>query len=136
MQKPEAQVMVDEYENAHDTTALWSKVNAVNKAALSKSYECGMMSKETYDSVRDMYEFYILCVDLMKKRVLKHTLTLHISRVCSMHLSRKQREDALKQMIRCQPTIHGRGAIMQRNRNKLVKQKFLNFALNPSERPC
>lgn len=55
----EAQVMVDEYENAHDTTALWSKVNAVSKAVLSKSYECGMMSKETYDSVRDMYEFYL-----------------------------------------------------------------------------
>lgn len=95
----EAQVMVDEYENAHDTTALWSKVNAVSKAVLSKSYECGMMSKETYDSVRDMYEFYIPLRGFDEKRVLKHTLTLHISRVCSMHLSRKQREDALKQMI-------------------------------------
>lgn len=69
----EAQVMVDEYENAHDTTALWSKVNAVSKAVLSKSYECGMMSKETYDSVRDMYEFYIPLRGFDEKRVLKHT---------------------------------------------------------------
>ena len=52
-----------------------------------------------------------------------------------MHLSRKQREDALKQMIHLTNLQSmAESAIMQGNRNKLVKQKFLNFALNhPSD---
>ena len=41
----EAQIMVNDYEQAHDTTDLWKKVNAASKAILSKSYECGMMTQ-------------------------------------------------------------------------------------------
>lgn len=55
----EAQRMVDEYESNHDTTDLWNKVNAVNIAILSKSYECGLMDKDTFDNISNMYEFYI-----------------------------------------------------------------------------
>jgi hypothetical protein len=55
----EAQIMVNDYEQAHDTTDLWKKVNAASKAILSKSYECGMMSKATFDKISDMYDFYI-----------------------------------------------------------------------------
>ncbi len=55
----EAQIMVNDYEQAHDTADLWKKVNAVSKAILSKSYECGMMSKATFDKISDMYDFYI-----------------------------------------------------------------------------
>ena len=53
----EAQIMVNDYEQAHDTTDLWKKVNAASKAILSKSYECGMMSKATFDKISDMYDF-------------------------------------------------------------------------------
>jgi hypothetical protein len=49
--------MVDEYENAHDTPALWSRLMRQQQSFL-KSYECGMMSKETYDSVRDVCFIY------------------------------------------------------------------------------
>lgn len=55
----EAQAMVASYESSHDTTDLWDKVNAVSAATLSKAYECGMMSKETYEHTRDMFKYYI-----------------------------------------------------------------------------
>ncbi len=55
----EAQYIVDTYENNHDMGEFWNKVNAVSDAILSKQYECGMMSRETYDDISGMYEYYI-----------------------------------------------------------------------------
>lgn len=131
----EAQVMVDEYENAHDTTALWSKVNAVSKAVLSKSYECGMMSKETYDSVRDMYEFYIPLRGFDEKTsseayaYLTHKQSLFNAPIKKAEGRRSKADDPFANL-----QSMAESAIMQGNRNKLVKQKFLNFALNhPSD---
>ncbi len=131
----EAQVMVDEYENAHDTTALWSKVNAVSKAVLSKSYECGMMSKETYDSVRDMHEFYIPLRGFDEKTsseayaYLTHKQSLFNAPIKKAEGRRSKADDPFANL-----QSMAESAIMQGNRNKLVKQKFLNFALNhPSD---
>lgn len=131
----EAQVMVDEYENAHDTTALWSKVNAVSKAVLSKSYECGMMSKETYNSVRDMYEFYIPLRGFDEKTsseayaYLTHKQSLFNAPIKKAEGRRSKADDPFANL-----QSMAESAIMQGNRNKLVKQKFLNFALNhPSD---
>jgi N12 class adenine-specific DNA methylase len=131
----EAQVMVDEYENAHDTTALWSKVNAVSKAGLSKSYECGMMSKETYDSVRDMYEFYIPLRGFDEKTsseayaYLTHKQSAFNAPIKKAEGRKSKADDPFAYL-----QSMAEGTIMQGNRNKLVKQKFLNFALNhPSD---
>ncbi|WP_289199154.1 LPD38 domain-containing protein [Bacteroides acidifaciens] len=131
----EAQAMVDEYENAHDTTALWSKVNAVSKAILSKSYECGMMSKETYDSVRDMYEFYIPLRGFDEKTsaetyaYLTHKQSIFNAPIKKAEGRRSKADDPFANL-----QSMAESAIMQGNRNKLVKQKFLNFALNhPSD---
>lgn len=131
----EAQAMVDEYENAHDTTTLWSKVNAVSKAILSKSYECGMMSKETYDSVRDMYEFYIPLRGFDEKTsaetyaYLTHKQSIFNAPIKKAEGRRSKADDPFANL---QSMVES--AIMQGNRNKLVKQKFLNFALNhPSD---
>lgn len=131
----EAQVMVDEYENAHDTTALWSKVNAVSKAVLSKSYECGMMSKETYDSVRDMYEFYIPLRGFDEKTsseayaYLTHKQSAFNAPIKKAEGRKSKADDPFAYL-----QSMAEGTIMQGNRNKLVKQKFLNFALNhPSD---
>ena len=131
----EALVMVDEYENAHDTTALWSKVNAVSKAVLSKSYECGMMSKETYDSVRDMYEFYIPLRGFDEKTsseayaYLTHRQSAFNAPIKKAEGRKSKADDPFAYL-----QSMAEGTIMQGNRNKLVKQKFLNFALNhPSD---
>lgn len=131
----EAQVMVDEYENVHDTTALWSKVNAVSKAILSKSYECGMMSKETYDSVRDMYEFYIPLRGFDEKTSAEtYAYLTHKQSIFNVPIKKAEgrRSKADDPFANLQSMAES--AIMQGNRNKLVKQKFLNFALNhPSD---
>lgn len=131
----EAKAMVDEYENAHDTIALWSKVNAVSKAILSKSYECGMMSKETYDSVRDMYEFYIPLRGFDEKTsaeayaYLTHKQSIFNAPIKKAEGRRSKADDPFANL-----QSMAESAIMQGNRNKLVKQKFLNFALNhPSD---
>ena len=131
----EAQAMVDEYENVHDTTALWSKVNAVSKAILSKSYECGMMSKETYDSVRDMYEFYIPLRGFDEKTSAEtYAYLTHKQSIFNVPIKKAEgrRSKADDPFANLQSMAES--AIMQGNRNKLVKQKFLNFALNhPSD---
>lgn len=131
----EAQAMVDEYENAHDTTVLWSKVNAVGMAILSKSYECGMMSKETYDSVREMYEFYIPLRGFDEKTsaeayaYLTHKQSIFNAPIKKAEGRRSKADDPFANL-----QSMAESAIMQGNRNKLVKQKFLNFALNhPSD---
>ena len=131
----EAQAMVDEYEDNHETEELWEKVNAVSDAILSKSYECGMMSKETYDKVSDMYEFYIPLRGFDEKTsaeayaYLTHSQSAFNAPIKKAEGRRSKADDPFANL-----QSMAESAITQGNRNKLVKQKFLNFALNhPSD---
>ena len=54
-----ARDMVAAYENAHDTKALWDAINNVTQRTLKKSFDTGMISRDTYDDIRSMYQFYI-----------------------------------------------------------------------------
>lgn len=131
----EAQLMVNDYEQAHDTAALWKKVNAVSKAILSKSYECGMMSKATFDKVSGMYDFYIPLRGFDEKTsseayaYLTHKQSAFNAPIKKAEGRRSKADDPFANL-----QSMAEGAIMQGNRNKLVKQRFLNFALNhPSD---
>lgn len=131
----EAQRMVDDYEQAHETADLWEKVNAVSKAILQKPYECGMMSKETFDKVSDMYEFYIPLRGFDEKTsaeayaYLSHKHSAFNAPIKKAEGRRSKADDPFANL-----QSMAEGAIMQGNRNKLVKQRFLNFALNhPSD---
>lgn len=131
----EAQLMVDNYEQAHDTTDLWKKVNAVSKAILSKSYECGMMSKATFDKVSGMYDFYIPLRGFDEKTsseayaYLTHKQSAFNAPIKKAEGRRSKADDPFANL-----QSMAEGAIMQGNRNKLVKQRFLNFSLNhPSD---
>ena len=132
---PEAQIMVNDYEQAHDTADLWKKVNAVSKAILSKSYECGMMSKATFDKISDMYDFYIPLRGFDEKTsteayaYLTHKQSAFNAPIKKAEGRRSKADDPFANL-----QSMAEGAIMQGNRNKLVKQRFLNFALNhPSD---
>ncbi|MDO4163141.1 MAG: helicase-related protein [Bacteroides sp.] len=131
----EAQLMVDDYEQSHDTAALWNSVNAVSKAILQKSYESGLMDKKTFDYISGMYQFYIPLRGFDEET----------SAQAYAYLTHK--DSAFNAPIK---TARGRGSkaddpfanlesmmtsvIMQGNRNRLVKQRFLNFVLNhPSD---
>ena len=131
----EAQRMVDDYEQAHDTTDLWEKVNAVSKAILQKSYDCGMMSKETFDKVSDMYEFYIPLRGFDEKTsadAYAYLTYKHSAFNAPIKKAEERRSKADDPFANLQSMAES--AIMQGNRNKLVKQRFLNFALNhPSD---
>lgn len=131
----EAQIMVNDYEQTHDTTDLWKKVNAASKAILSKSYECGMMSKATFDKISDMYDFYIPLRGFDEKTsseayaYLTHKQSAFNAPIKKAEGRRSKADDPFANL-----QSMAEGAIMQGNRNKLVKQRFLNFALNhPSD---
>ena len=55
----EAQRIVDAMEAKADTKELWARVNAATKKTLEKAYDSGMVSKENYEQVRDMFDYYI-----------------------------------------------------------------------------
>ena len=129
----EAQIMVNDYEQTHDTTDLWKKVNAASKAILSKSYECGMMSEATFDKISDMYDFYIPLRGFDEKTsseayaYLTHKQSAFNAPIKKAEGRRSKADDPFANL-----QSMAEGAIMQGNRNKLVKQRFLNFALNHS----
>ena len=131
----EAQRIVDDYEQEHETADLWEKVNAVSKAILQKSYECGMMSKETFDKISEMYEFYIPLRGFDEKTsaeayaYLSHKHSAFNAPIKKAEGRKSKADDPFANL-----QSMAEGAIMQGNRNKLVKQRFLNFALNhPSD---
>ena len=131
----EALMMVNDYEAAHDTASLWKRTNDVSDAILSKLYETGMMSKDTYDHVRSMYEYYIPLRGFDEKTSEEAYAYLNsknsaFNAPIKMAKGRKSKADDPFAYLQSM----AESAIIQGNRNKLVKQKFLNFVLNhPSD---
>ena len=131
----EAGRMVADYEQNNDTTELWKKVNDVTNATLSKSYECGMMNKDTYDKIKSMYQFYIPLRGFDEKTSSEAYAYLTHSQSAfnaPIKVAKGRTSKADDPFANIQSMAES--AITQGNRNKLVKQKFLNFALNhPSD---
>lgn len=131
----EAEQMVADYEAAHKTAGLWDKVNAVSKAILSKSYECGMMSKETFDKVSDMYKFYIPLRGFDEKTSGEaYAYLSHKNSAFNAPIKKAQGRTSKADDPFANLQSMAESAIIQGNRNKLVKQRFMNFVLNhPSD---
>lgn len=57
----EAQKYVEEVEAEAGSLAdsLWDSIRAATKSSLQRAYEAGLISKETYDNVSSMYQYYI-----------------------------------------------------------------------------
>lgn len=131
----DAETMVSEYENTHDTTNLWDKVNAVNAAILSKSYECGMMDKDTYEKISDMYEYYIPLRgfdETTSEEAYAYLLHQNSAFNAPIKVAKGRSSKADDPFANMQSMAES--AITQGNRNKLVKQRFFNFVLNhPSD---
>ena len=127
----EAQRIVDDYEQAHDTTGLWNKVNAVSNAILQKSYECGMMNKETFDKISNMYQFYIPLRGFDEKTSADvYAYLSHKDSAFNAPIKKAQGRSSKADDPFANLQSMAEAAIMQGNRNKLVKQRFLNFVLN------
>lgn len=127
--------MVDTYENAHDTNALWDAINTVTQRTLKKSFDTGMISRDTYDDIRSMYQFYIPLRGFDERTsneeysYLGGTESVFTSPIKTAKGRRSKADDPFAYM-----QMMAESAIAQGNRNQLVKQKLLNFALNhPSD---
>ena len=54
-----AQMEVDLFEKSANTKGLWKSINAATKETLKQQYMANMISKEQYESLRDMFKFYV-----------------------------------------------------------------------------
>ena len=125
-----AQQMVDDFESAHDTSVFWDRVNAATKETLSKSYESGLMQKDTYEQVRDMFEYYIPLRGWDANVAANEYEYLSNNRLMlSPTLKTAQGRSSIADDPLATIGYMAESAIVQGNRN-LMKQKFLNFVLN------
>lgn len=131
----EARDLVDEYENSHDTAELWKRVKAVTSAILSKQYECGMMDRATHDMIAAMYDYYIPLRGFDEKTSEEaYAYLSHKQSAFNAPIKRAEGRTSKADDPFANLQSMAESAIMQGNRNKLVKQKFLNFVLNhPSD---
>lgn len=54
-----AKEYVEDFEGAYDTAPLWREWNGATKAILEEEYKSGLLSKELYYRIRNMYKYYI-----------------------------------------------------------------------------
>lgn len=54
-----AKEYVEDFEGAYDTASLWREWSGATKAILEEEYKSGLLSKELYDRIRNMYKYYI-----------------------------------------------------------------------------
>nr|DAS21044.1 MAG TPA: ParB ddrB-like ParB superfamily domain [Caudoviricetes sp.] len=135
MLEEEAIEEVMKFEQENDVTDLWDLTNKATDAPLSKQYEGGLMSRETLEHVRNMYGYYIPlrgfdettsdeAYSYLGDRDRAFSPTLKKAKGRS-----SKAEDPLAHIASMMES-----AILQSNRNKLVRQKFLNFVENnPSD---
>ena len=126
----EARKMVEEYEAAHDTADLWEKVKAVNDAILRKQFVCGLMSKETYDKISSMYQYYIPLRGFAEETSADAYAYLNDSKSgfsAPIKTARGRKSKADDPFANLEAMAES--GIMQGNRNSLVKQRFLNFVM-------
>ena len=125
-----ARLLVNEFERRFDTRSLWDKVNAATKETLRKSYESGMMSRDTYDKVGKMFKHYIPLRgwDEQTAEDVYEYLNSETSPVNSVLKSAKGRRSMSDDPLATIGNM-AESAILQGNRN-LMKQNFLNMAIN------
>ena len=118
-----------------DINELWSRVNEVNGNTLRKLYDSGMLTKEAYNDISSMYTNYIPMrgFDQTTSADAYAYLTHGDSAFNAPIKTAKGRSSKADNPIAYMQAM-AESAIMQGNRNVLVKQKMLNFVRNhPSD---
>ena len=125
----------DPNHNLSDINELWKRVNEVNGNTLRKLYESGMLTKEAYNDISSMYTNYIPMrgFDQTTSADAYAYLTHGDSAFNAPIKTAKGRSSRADNPIAYMQAM-AESAIMQGNRNVLVKQKMLNFVRNhPSD---
>ena len=118
-----------------DINELWKRVNEVNGNTLRKLYESGLLTKEAYNDISSMYTNYIPMrgFDQTTSADAYAYLTHGDSAFNAPIKTAKGRSSKADNPIAYMQAM-AESAIMQGNRNVLVKQKMLNFVRNhPSD---
>lgn len=127
-----AEELVADYEKTHDAgevSELWSRIKAATGATLDKLWESGILSDETYQEVKGMYEYYIPLRGWDEKtsdEMYGYLTSAHgplMGNVMQKAEGRKSKADDPIATI----AKMADDAIRQGNRN-IMKQRFLNFA--------
>jgi len=129
----EAQKIVDAVETPDampKVTAFWSKVNAATKQTLKTGYESGIMTKDTYEHILNMYKYYI---------PLRGWAEPTADDVYTYYNNRSYEGKPLTKTAKGRTSLAedpmaiiasmAQHSIIEANRNKM-KQTFLNFVLN------
>lgn len=134
----EAQKYVEEVEAEAGslTDSMWDSIRAATRSSLQRAYEAGLISKETYDNVSSMYQYYIplrgfdeATSDEVYEYFGDQTINGGTGSFMKKAKGRKSVADDPFAVIGNMAEM----AIMQSNRN-LMKQQLLNLALNhPSD---
>jgi predicted RNA methylase len=130
-----AQQWVDDYESMVDTTALWEAINQATKATLEKVYLSGIISKETYEKILGMYDYYVPLRgwnETTSEQVYGY-LTSKDGPLGGSIMKKAEGRESMADDPIATIGMMADDAIRQGNRN-LMKQRFLNFILNhPSD---
>lgn len=130
-----AKQWVDDYENMYDTSDLWEAINNATKATLEKVYTAGIISKETFDKVSTMYQYYVPLRgwnETTSDEVYGY-LTSPNGPLNGSIVKRAEGRESMADDPIATIGMMADDAIRQGNRN-LMKQRFLNFVMNhPSD---
>lgn len=127
-----ARQMVEEMEQDDNdlTDNVWKAINTATKETLRKTYESGLMSKNQYEYVKGMFEYYIPLRG-WKEDTAADVYDYLTSERSSFNSPVKDAKGRMSLADDPLATIGNmaESAILQGNRN-LMKQKFLNMVMN------
>lgn len=109
---------------------LWDKIHKINAYSLKKSYESGLISKQTYESTKNMFDYYVPLRGFEKETandVYDYITECDIPIEQVMKHAKGRTSRATNLIATMMNMAHS--SIVSGNRN-LVKQKLLNLALN------
>lgn len=133
-----AKELVERYEEEKgkaDIDNLWYDVNAANAEVLWKMYRGGLLSKEAYHEIADMYKYYIPLRGFDEKtsgEEYAYLMGKNSAFTAPMKTAKGRTSKADNPIA--QMALMADSAIMQANRNRLVKIPFLNYVTkHPSD---
>ena len=121
---------VKDFEQTYDVKELWNKTNDATKTTLRKGYDSGMMGKEQYSNVNNMYMYYVPLRgwDEQTAEDVYEYIDSERNPVSSVLKSAKGRKSIPDEIFATIGNM-AESAIMQGNRN-MMKQSFMSMVIN------
>lgn len=121
---------VKDFEQTYDVKELWNKTNDATKTTLRKGYDSGMMGKEQYSNVNNMYMYYVPLRgwDEQTAEDVYEYIDSERNPVSSVLKSAKGRKSIPDEIFATIGNM-AESAIMQGNRN-MMKQNFMSMVIN------